>query len=72
MNAVEKARLNRGKRIKWRGRFFSYCGFSYKAHHLKEENVSKMTEYMTGVIYAVPIWEHLSNPEILEAEVVKG
>jgi hypothetical protein len=72
MNAVSRARLKAGKRIGWQGRTFTYCGFKYRAHILKEENVSQMVEYPTGAVHARPIYEYLSNEEIMDAEVMKG
>jgi len=89
MNAVEKARLRRGNRIKWRGRFFSYVGYGYRAHTLKEHGVSVMVENLPlcytypseitskwpvpePTIEAGPVYEHLSNAEIMNAEVVRG
>jgi hypothetical protein len=72
MTAVDRARLKPGKRIRWKGRTFSYCGFSYRALHLKEENVSQLcVSYLTGFCYAAPIYEVLSQGEILEAEVIR-
>ncbi len=89
MNAVEKARLKVGKRVKWQGRHFIYCGFKYRAHTLKEENVSQIVERLPlcytypseitakwpvpePTIEAGPVYEHLSNAEIMNAEIIKG
>ena len=69
MTHIERARLKPGRLIEWQGRRFSYKGYSYQAHHLKELNVSALAEYPNGMAFAVPIYEHLSKNEILDATV---
>jgi hypothetical protein len=72
MNAIERARLTHGKRIKWQGRNFTYCGYAYRAHGLKEEGISILCIWPNGHTEPAPLYEYLSNKEILDAEVVKG
>jgi hypothetical protein len=71
MNAVERARLKEGQRIKWKGRTFTYSGYAYRAHSLKEEGVSAICIYPNGFAAHAPIYEYLSKKEILEAEVIR-
>jgi len=86
MTHIERARLKPGRLIEWQGRHFSYCGYAYKAHGLKEIGVSAVEEvlplcytYPSEVtakwslpepqLRPAPIYEHLSNNEILNAMV---
>lgn len=70
MTPIERARLKPGRLVQWRGRHFAYHGYSHRAHHLKENNVSVMrTAYLTGAVSSVPVYEHLSDMEILGATV---
>jgi hypothetical protein len=56
MNAVERARLKLGKKVKYKGEILIYHRYSYRAHHLKD---------------SASEWVYLSNAEIMDAEVIR-
>ncbi len=69
MTHIERARLKPGKHLEWQGRHFAYKAFSHKAHHLKELNVSALSERLNETVFSVPVYEHLSQEEILNATI---
>jgi hypothetical protein len=72
MNVVERARLKEGQRIKWKGRNFVYYHYAHKVHILKDECTSEMYVWQNGHTEVAPVYEYLSNAEILGAEVIRG
>jgi len=70
MNAIERARLKKGKRLLYNNRLYVYQGYRYRAHGIVLEGGTKKVSYPTGFVDSVHIWEELSNEEILNAEIV--
>ncbi len=68
MTVVERARLKPGQRLCYKGLNYTWHGYRYRAHGLKQEGVSELVTHFSGVETAECVWLMLSNEEILDAE----
>ena len=69
MTHIERARLKPGRIIRRDDKVFSYHGFAYKAHILREFHKHAIVTFPNGHKESYPVYEYLSNQEILNAMV---